>query len=352
MNGLIVHRLRTGGWRRPAGWLLGTTLLVIVAVYAARAILVNADAPVRLVVYAFSTQNEAFSQGIFPAFEQAWEAETGQDLTIEGVFGPSGTLAGQINLGAPADVAVFSNARHADWLKLGRRVRRDAQPVVVGCTPMVIVTRTGNPHGLAEYADLAQPGQRLVHADPRSSGAGEWTVLAEYGSAFFRSRDPAVAEAQLEAIWDNVRLLAPSARAALTLFELGAGDALVTYEQDAHLALERGIALQIVVPPHTIVAQHVAVIVDDNVTWAERPVAQAFLEYLSSAAGQQVLSGYHLRPADCQSELFPSLIQPFTVKDLGGWSQAYTNLVETLWQARIEPQLDLAPAPKLPGTGE
>ncbi len=340
------------GWYRAASWLLGVALLAVVAFYVVRAALNDRDAPVHLVVYAFSTQEEPFSQGLFPAFEQAWEAETGRDLTIEGVFGASGTLAGQINLGAPADVAIFSNARHADWLRLGRRVQRDSRPVVIGCTPLIIVTRAGNPAGIASYADLARPGLRLIHADPRSSGAGEWALLAEYGSAWQVSGDPAAAEAQLEAVWSNVRLLAPSARAALSLFELGAGDALVTYEQDARLALDRGVPLEIVLPPHPAIAQPVAVVVDDNVTAAERPVAEAFLSYLLSDAGQQLLGRYHLRPAGCQGDAFPPLEQPFTVDDLGGWSTTYTGLVEKLWHTQIEPHLNLEPAPALLGPGE
>jgi ABC-type sulfate transport system substrate-binding protein len=68
-----------------------------------------------------------------------------------------------------------------------------------------------------------------------------------------------------------------SARASLILFELGAGDALVTYEQDAFLARQRGVSLEIVRPPRTILARHYAVIVDENVTASEEPVAEAFL---------------------------------------------------------------------------
>ncbi len=346
------QRLPAIGRRRLASWLLGLALLVVVAFYVLRAVLNAQHTPIHLVVYAFSTQEEVFGQVIFPAFEQAWEAETGRDLTIEGVFGASGTLAGQINLGAPADVAVFSNAQHADWLKVGRRVRRDSQPMVFGCTPMVIVTRAGNPLGITGYDDLARPSLRLIHADPRASGAGEWALLAEYGSARQVANDPAMATAQLKAIWGNVRLLAPSARAALSLFELGAGDALVTYEQDARLALDRGVPLEIVLPPHTVVAQPVIVIVDDNVTRAERPVAEAFVAYLLSNTGQHLLERYYLRPADCQSNVFPPLEQPFTVGDLGGWSQAYTGLLEPLWQTEVEPHLHLEPIPTLLDIGE
>lgn len=338
-------------WRCLVSLGLGVGLLILVAFYGGRAIFADADSPVRLVIYAFSTQEEVLTQSIFPAFEQMWEAKTGCDLTIEGVFGPSGTLAGQINLGAPADVALLSNEQHVNWLKVGRRVRWDTQPVVVSSTPMVIITRPGNPARIANFDNLTQPGLRLLHADPGSSGAGDWAVLAEYGSARLESGNHQLARAQLNAIWSNVRLLGPSARTTLTLFELGAGDALVTYEQDARLALARGVPLEIIVPPRTIVAQHVVVIVDANVTPAERPVVRAFVSFLLSKTGQEALSRYHFRPANLESEAFPALIQPFTVEALGGWSRAYPKLVEGLWQKEIEPRLDLEPPVRLLDTG-
>ena len=308
-------------------------------------VLVNPHGPVRLVVYAFSTQEEALTQGIFPAFERMWEAESGKELAIVGVFGPSATLAEQIHLGSPADVALFSNAQHVRWLQIGRQVRRDTQSAIFGYTPLVIVTRPGLNESLAAeiagYADLANPDLHLVHTDPRSSGAGEWAVLAEYGSALLETSDHVAAEEQLKAIWHSVRLLGPSARATLTLFELGAGDALVTYEQDARLALERGVPLEIVTPPRTIVAQPVVVIVDENVTRAERPAAEAFIDYLLSDDGQRILSRFYLRPVGRDDDHFPVLVDPFTVEDLGGWSSAYQELVEGVWQTEIEPRLEL-----------
>jgi ABC-type sulfate transport system substrate-binding protein len=340
---------RESDWRRQTLCVLGLVSLVAVTLFG-RIMLANSSEPARLVVYGFSSQQEVMTQSILPGFERAWEAETGQKVEVDSLFGPSGTLAGQINLGAPADVVLFSNAQHVDWLKLGKRVRWDTEPVLIGVTPMVIVTRPGNPWAISEYADLAQPGLRLVHADPRTSGAGEWAVLAEYGNASRQSGDPAAAEAQLQAIWRNVRLLGPSARATMTLFELGAGDALVTYEQEAWLALDRGVPLEIVVPPHTIVAQHVAVIVDDNVTMTERRMVQAFVDYLTDA-GAKSFSSYYLRPSNLESETLPKLVEPFTVEDLGGWSQAYIKLVETLWQSSIEPRLNLEPAPRLLDAG-
>ena len=348
---LVVGYIRAWAWPCRLGRALGLALLIGVVIYG-RLTMANAPPRVQLVVYAFSTQEEVLTQCIFPAFEKAWESETGQDLIIEGVFGPSGTLAGQINLGAPADVALLSNAQHVTHLKVGRRVRVNNQPVVIGHTPMVIVTRPGNPRAITGFSDLVQPDLRLLHADPRTSGAGQWAVLAEYGSALPGVGGPGAAEAQLQAIWQNVRLLGASARETMTLFELGAGDAFVTYEHDALLAEERGVSLEIVVPSQTIVARHVAVIVDDNVMPSEQPMAQAFVEYLLSDAGQQALSRYHFRPAELEGVQFPGILKPLTVDDLGGWSRAYIQVVEAIWQAEIEPHLILEPAPTMLGTGE
>jgi ABC-type sulfate transport system substrate-binding protein len=81
-------------------------------------------------------------------------------------------------------------------------------------------------------------------------------------------------------------------------------------------------------------------------------MAQAFVQYLLSEAGQQALSRYHLRPADLESDQSPAIPQPITVDDLGGWSQAYTQLVEGMWQTEIEPHLHLESPPGVLGTGE
>jgi ABC-type sulfate transport system substrate-binding protein len=340
----VLSSISRTSWRARAGYLLGVGILVAAA-YCAHASLAKSREPVHLVVYAFSTQEEALTQAIFPAFERVWRAHSGAELTIEGVFGPSTTMAGQINLGAPADVALFSSAQDVTHLIVGRRVRQDAQPAIIGLSPIVIVTRPGNPAGIASYADLAQPGLNLIHPDPRSSGAGQWAVLAEYGSAYTASGSSAEAGKQLEAIWRNVGMLAPSARDAMTLFELGGGDAFLTYEQDACLARDRGVAMEIVVPAHTIVAQPVAVVVDDNVTAAERPAAEALINYLQSLTGQEALGQYHLRQSIAATGPLPALVEPFTIADLGGWSRAYLELIDSLWRVKIEPTLDVERAP-------
>jgi len=330
-------------WARLLNWLPSFILSIFIISLIWCVIQLNKKQPCRLVVYAFSTQEEALTQGIFPAFEQEWEAENGCDLTIEGVFGPSGNLVGQINLGAHADVAILSNEKHIDWLKLGKRVRSDAESVMITSTPLVIVTRQGNSKDVMSFTDLAQPDLDLLHADPNSSGVGQWAILAEYGSAFLDTDDQDIAIAQLKAIWQNVQLMGSSARVTLTLLEMGAGDFLVTYEQDTYLANKRGVSLEIIHPPRTILTRHYAVIIDDNVTYPEEPFVEAFFDFIQSDTGQRIFSQYFFRTATYKSEVLPELINPFTEEDLGGWAHAYDELIENCWKTEIEPGLELEP---------
>ena len=349
---ILTNRPSTPASYRLCVYLLLALLMGLVLYHGGPAMIAGTRPPVKLVVYGFSTQEEVFSQRIFPAFEAIREAKTGRDLIIEGVFGPSGTLANQIILGAPADVAIFSNAQHVTWVQVGRRVEQDTQAEIFGCTPMVIVTRPGNPADIKDFADLAQPGVRLLHAEPGRSGAGDWAVLAEFGSNWLATGDRAAAEEQLKAIWNNVKVLGSSARATLTLFELGAGDALVTYEQDALLALDRGVPAEVILPPRTIVAQHLVVIIDDNVTRSERAAAEDFIRFLLSEKGRAILGQYHLRPPEIKDDAFPPITHPFTIDELNGWSQAYQDLVEGIWKREIAPQLDAEEISKLLGVQE
>lgn len=344
---ISVNRPSTPVFYRLFVYLIVALLMGLVLYHGGSVMIAGLRPPVKLVVYGFSTQEDVFNQRIFPAFETIWEAKTGRDLIIEGVFGPSGTLANQINLGAPADVAILSNAQHVTWLQVGRQVEQSNQAEIIGCTPMVIVTRPGNPASIKDFADLAQPGLQLLHAEPGRSGAGDWAILAEYGSAYLVNGDRDAAETQVKAIWNNVKVLGSSARATLTLFELGAGDALVTYEQDALFAIDRGVPLEVILPPNTIIAQHLAVIVDANITLSERAAAEDFVRYLLSEAGQKMLGQYHLRPPEVEAGEFVSTFQPFTVEDLGGWSQAYHDLIEGLWKSDMAPQLETEPLPTL-----
>ena len=299
-----------------------------------------------IVVYGFSIEEEVITEEIFTAFQTHQQRRTGQEVTFQSVFTGSEELVEAIINGAKADVAILSNEQHAVWLQINDLLRTDWHTFpnegIISHSPLVIVVRPGNPLRIKNWADLARPDVRLVHPDPRSSGGAQWALLAEYGSALLGEDggNKQTAQEQLEGIWANVIAAPASSREALKQFLFGTGDALVTYEQDALLAQARGAALEIVIPHSTVMSEHVVVIVDENVKPWERKVVEEFVTFLWSDEAQKAFARYYFRPVTDEAlnesiREFHEIEQPFTVHDLGGWGQAYPEIVYGVWKEQI-----------------
>ena len=306
----------------------------------------------RITLYGFSILKEVLEKAIFPAFAAKWKKEHGQDVTFTSSFAGSETVTNQILQGVGADVAVLSIERDAERLKQGGFVTSDWHLLpnkgIVNKTPFIILVRKGNPKGIRDFADLGKPGVQLIHPEPVSSGGAQWSLLAIYGSELKKSeaggapRDEARALKTLQAVWKNVIASPDSARAARTQFETGHGDALITYELEGLLMKQAGAEIEIVVPESTIFSEHPAVVIDQNVTAEERPLLDAFVQYLWSDEAQQAFVKYHFRSVtheefNAANPEFARVEQPFTVGDLfGGWQRAYPEIIDGVWRRQVK----------------
>ena len=311
----------------------------------------NTGANRAITVYGFSVMKESLEKAIFPGFAAQWKMEHGEEVRFTSSFAGSETVTNQILQGVGADVAILSIERDVDRLAQGRAVTSDWQALphqgIVNKTPFVILVRKGNPKGIHDFGDLARPGVKVIHPDPVSSGGAMWSVLAVYGSELIKSekemgqRDSTRAVQLLKAVWGNVISTPGSAREARTQFELGQGDALVTYELDALLMKQAGADIEIVVPEATVFSEHPAVVIDRNVTPDERPVVDAFMQYLWSDEAQRAFVKYHFRSITDEAfnetnREFAQIKMPFTVKDLGGWTTAYPEIIEHIWRDQVK----------------
>ncbi len=221
------------------------------------------------------------------------------------------------------------------------------QKGIVNKTPFVILVRQGNPKGIQDFSDLAKTGVRVIHPDPVSSGGAQWSILSIYGSEMKKSEaETGTADANralqtLQTIWKNVISTPGSAREARTQFETGYGDALITYELEGLLMKQMGQPIEIVVPKSTIFSEHPVTIVDRNVTADERPVIEAFRNYLWSDEAQQAFIKYHFRSVTNESfndvnKEFAKIEQPFTVEFFGGWQRAYPEIIEGIFRDQVQ----------------
>lgn len=306
---------------------------------------------ITITLYGFSIMKESLEKAIYPGFAAKWKQEHGQEIQFQSSFAGSETVTNQILRGAPAEVAILSIERDADRLKSGGFITSDWHSFpaqgIVNKTPFVIIVRKGNPKGIHDFSDLAAPGVRLIHPDPISSGGAQWSILAIYGAELKESAsgseepDTTRAVQTLKAIWKNVISTPGSAREARTTFELGNGDALITYELDALLMKQANAAIEIVIPKATIFSEHPAVVIDKNVTANKRAVVDAFMQYLWSDAAQQAFVNFNFYSTtnDNYNKANTNLAHieiPFTIEYFHGWDNAYPDVIEKVFRDQVQ----------------
>jgi sulfate transport system substrate-binding protein len=312
---------------------------------------ISESGDITITLYAFSIMKESLEKAVFPGFTAKWKQQHGQVVQFQSSFAGSETITNQILRGAPADVAILSIERDAQRLQKDGFVTSDWHSLpgrgIVNKTPFVIIVRRGNPKRIHDFSDLAKPGIRLIHPDPVSSGGAQWSVLAIYGSELKKTEkeseeaDHGRALKTLRAIWANVISTPGSAREARTTFELGNGDALVTYELEGLLMKDANAPIEIVVPPATIFSEHPAVVIDKNMTAGKRQVVDAFMQYLWSDEAQQAFVKFHFYSAtnDAFNQAnagFGHIEMPFTIEYFGGWDKAYPEVIENIFRDRVQ----------------
>jgi sulfate transport system substrate-binding protein len=272
------------------------------------------------------------------AFSKYWKAKSGEDVTIKQSHGGSGKQARSVIDGLQADVVTLAlaadidalhdvaNVLPADWQK---RLPDNSAPYT---STIVFLVRKGNPKHIKDWDDLVQPGVGIVPANPKTSGGARWTYLAAYGQALKRpGGDDAKARAYIRQFYANAPVLDSGARGATTTFlQRGIGDVLVGWENEAFLALKEFGAdnYEIVVPSISVLAEPTVSIVDKVVKKkGTETIAKAYLEYLYSDVGQEIIAHNFYRPRNAaiaakHASEFPKL-QLFTVDELfGGWTKA------------------------------
>jgi molybdate transport system substrate-binding protein len=266
---------------------VGTILLLSIIVLAACSSVSTPPAvPLEggtLTVYAAASLNDAFNEigGAFSA------ANPGALIVYN--FAGSQQLAQQLVEGAQADI--FASANHT---QMG--VAIEAGRVLTGTeriftrNRLVVITPADNPAGITTLQDLTKPGIKLIFA------AAEVPV-GQYALDFL---DKAEADGSLgagykEAVLANVVSYEENVRAVLTKVTLGEADAGIVYTSD--ITRSAGEEVQRIDIPdslNTIASYPIAPLAD-----SQKPaMAQAFIDYVLSADGQEKLAKYGFLPAD------------------------------------------------------
>jgi sulfate transport system substrate-binding protein len=292
---------------------------------------------------AYSVVREVLGDGLLPAFAAQWKSRTGRELKFTESYNASGAQARAIASGFDADIAILSHEGDMDILVKAGRVKptwRDGpNGGIITHSLVVIGHRPGNAKGIKDWSDLAKPGVGVLYPDPKSSGGARWNINAIYGSAYIASRSASRGGSDTGAIGDlmrrvqaNVINMDQSGRQSMANFaERGTGDAVVTYENELLLRNRESQPIPYVIPPATLLIEGPAAMVETAVeSHGSRAVAEAFLEFMHSDRGQQIIAEFGFRPVN-PAVPPPHGAQPlpprlFTMADLGGWAKLEQEL--------------------------
>jgi sulfate/thiosulfate-binding protein len=274
---------------------------------------------------AYSTPQQAFEEGLIPAFQ---DTSAGEGIDVSTSFGASGDQRRAVEAGQPADLVDFS--LEPDMLALvdAGLVASDwnAGPTkgIISSSVVTLSVRPGNPKDIHTWEDIVSSDAEVITPNPATSGGAKWNIMAAYGSQIKQGKSPEEALAFVGQILEQTSVLDDSARDSLQTFSSGKGDVLIGYENEAIQAQDEGLDLEYVIPDQTILIENPGAVTKE----AQDPqAAKALLDFVLTDEGQQIFADYGYRPVtesvlQQNTDKFPEVPGLFTIADFGGWAQA------------------------------
>jgi sulfate transport system substrate-binding protein len=209
-----------------------------------------------------------------------------------------------LGLGTDVDALRRAGLLNADW---EYRLPHRSTPYT---SPIVILVPKGNPQKIRDWSDLARPEVQVVTGDPKRSRTAQFSYLAAYGAVLQRGGSEAEARELLTRIARQARILTPAApakpgetartpeSAANPILPQNEHEVLLNWEKEAIDIVEAAKGkVEIVYPPITIRTGPEVAVVDTVVDkHGTRAAAEAYLRFLFSDEGQEIIARHHLRP--------------------------------------------------------
>ncbi len=271
-------------------------------------------------------------------FIPVWQQQSGATLEIKQSHGGSGSQARAVVDGLEADVVTLAMWPDTDAIrKVGLISSGWEQRFPNNSTPytstIVFVVRKGNPKNIKDWPDLVKPGVEIVTPNPKTSGNGKLSFLAAWGAVTQNGGSEEQAREFVTTLYKQAPVLDAAARGAtITFAQKGIGDVQLTWENEAHLQLKEFPGqFEIIYPSISFKAEPPVAVVDVNARrHGTTQAAEAYLHYLYTPEGQELIAKNFYRPIDPAvaqryASTFPN-IKLFTIDAVAkDWSDAYAK---------------------------
>jgi sulfate/thiosulfate-binding protein len=316
-------------------WFLVLSLLV--ALVSSMTMTFAKETSIKLLNVSYDPTRELYKE-YNAAFAKYWKAKTGQTVTIDQSHGGSGSQARAVINGLEADVVTLALAYDIDAIHTHAKLinknwqKRLAFNSAPYTSTIVFLVRKGNPKRIKDWDDLTRPGVSVITPNPKTSGGARWNYLAAWAYALRKfGKNEAKVKDFVAKLYRNVPVLDSGARGSTNTFvRRGIGDVLLAWENEAFLALKElgKDRFEMVLPSLSILAEPPVALVDQVADrHGTRKVAEAYLNYLYSKEGQEIVARHYYRPrtqsiAKKYRAQFPKVRRITVDQVFGGWIKA------------------------------
>ena len=228
-----------------------------------------------LIVFAAASLTDAFTE-IGTAFEAG---HPGVHLTFN--FASSQALRTQIEEGATADVFASANSKEMEALTGNGKLAGEARPFARNL--LTIVAPADNPAGLVTPQDLARPGLKLVLA-------AEEVPVGKYARQALGQLESLYGAGYRDSVLTNVVSNEDNVKQVVAKVQLGEADAGIVYQSD-FVAAPQLTRIEIPAEANVVAVYPITVLRES----AEPALAQDFIDFVLSDAGQATLHGWGFR---------------------------------------------------------
>ena len=299
-------------------------------------VLINFAAAQQLLNVSYDATRELFKE-YNALFIKYYEQKSGKKIKILQSHGGSGAQARMLIDGLKADVATLALAYDINAVarKSGALDASWQEEFPLNSAPynstIVFLVRKGNPKGIKDWDDLVRNDVKIVTPNPKTSGGARYNHLAAYAyaAAKFDGDEDKIREFLVK-LYANAPVLDAGARgSANTFIRRGIGDAMIAWENEAHLSKARlgEDEFEIIYPSLSILAQPPVAVLSKNATANDNvPLAREYLARLYLPDAQEIIAKNFFRPTDESvakkyEKIFPR-INLISIESFGGWDAA------------------------------
>ncbi|PKN97889.1 MAG: molybdate ABC transporter substrate-binding protein [Chloroflexi bacterium HGW-Chloroflexi-4] len=261
---------------------LATSACAPLATVVPTSIAGNTSESTTLTVLAAASLTESFTE-LGAIFESQ---NSGVEIAFN--FAGSQSLSEQLDQGAQADVFASASMKYMTAAVDTNRINENEVKNFTS-NRLVVIFPKNNPAGITSLADLAKPGIKIDLADKA-------VPVGQYALDFLNKTvaNPSFDENYKDNVLANVVSYEENVKAVVTKIALGEADAGIVYLTDIIAdAVDKIGSLEIPTDLNTVATYPIAQISDSK----NSELAKAFVAFVLSSEGQDVLAKYHFIPA-------------------------------------------------------